>query len=188
MSQNKKIVLFVVLPVIGVCCLLCVIGAIFVPTMMLQAVSDNPAKAKAVAAQIADYTLPDGYEESMGMDMFFEQMVMISRPDKRGFMIALIQLKTTNASRDQMEQQMRQAFQNQLGNNYGGMQYVGTRSVTIKGQPATISISETNAGSEKVRQATGTFPGKGGLAMVMVSGSTSAWDWNMLDTFFQSIK
>jgi hypothetical protein len=187
MSQNKKIVLFIVVPVVAICCLLCVITAVLIPRAMSNAIADDPTKSKQIGVQIADYTLPRGYQEEMGVDMYFEQIVSLARSDKRGVTIALIQVKT-NADRQQMEQQLQQAFQNQAPGSYAGMQYVGTRTVTIKGQPTVLTISETSDGSGDLRQATGSFVGKGGVAMVMVMGDVSEWDWNMLDSFFQSIR
>ena len=187
MSQNRKIVLFIVVPVIAICCLACIVAAVLIPRAMSNAIADDPVKSKQIGAQIADYTLPRGYQEEMGVDMYFEQIVSLARSDKRGVTIGLIQVKT-NANRQQMEQQVQQVFQNQAQGNYSGMQYVGTRTVTIKGQPIVLTISEMSNSTGTMRQAAGAFSGKGGLAMIMVMGDVSEWDWNLLDSFFQSIR
>lgn len=187
MSQNKKIVLFVVVPIIAICCLACVVTVVMIPRTLSNAIADEPVKAKQIGAQIADYTLPRGYQEQFGVDMFFEQIVALGRGDERGVTIALIQVKT-NADRQQMEQQIRQAFQNQSQGKFAGMQAVGTRTVTIKGQPTPLTISEASDRTNTLRQATGVFAGKGGTALVMVMGDVSEWDWNLLDNFFQSIR
>ena len=187
MSQNKKIVLIVVLALVISCCLLCVLTAVLVPNLLSKTFSTDPAKAKATGAQIVDYTMPPGYQEMMGMDMFFEQIVLLGREDKRGVTIMLFQIKATNVSRDQMEQQMRQAFQGQFSSGSSKMTPVGTRTVKIKNQSVTLNISEST-GSTPLRQAIGVFPGKGGLAMVMLTGTVREWDWDMLDAFFQSMR
>ena len=189
MSQNKKIILFIVVPIMVICCLLCVITAVFIPNWISKAFSDDPVNAKATAAKIADYTLPDGYEEAMGIDMFFEQIVVLSTGDESSVVIALIQVNTAGGvSSAQMEQQIRQAFQNQSESDYKGMTYVGTRKVTIKNNPTVLTISENEGKGGRLRQATGTFNGKSGFAMVMVMGPVSDWDWDMLDDFFESIR
>ncbi|CAG0959305.1 hypothetical protein ANRL3_00767 [Anaerolineae bacterium] len=134
MSRNTKIILWIVLPLLASCILLCIAAIVLVPRAMQNAVSMDPAKAKEVAAQIADYTLPRGYSEQIGMDFFTMQMVALGRNDRRGGTIMLMQFKTAGMSREQMEQQMRQSFQNQYQGG-GTMKYVGERTVTIKGQP-----------------------------------------------------
>jgi hypothetical protein len=188
MTQNKKIVLFIILPVIASCCLLCILAAVLIPDWVSNAVSTDPDRARQVAAKIADYALPVGYVEQMGADFFTVQMVALERPDGRGVMIMFMQFQSTGASRDQMEKQMQQAFQNQYQGKSASLTYIGERPVTIKGQPAILTISESAESAAPVRQATGVFSGRGGIAMVMVTGEISGWDWNMLDTFFQSIR
>jgi len=187
MSQNKKIVLFIVMPVIAICCLACIVIAVLIPRIMSNAVASDPAKSKEISGKIADYTLPRGYQEQMGVDFFTVQTVALGRADERGVGIMLMQFQSTGTSRDQMEKQMQQAFQNQYQGNNAPLTYVGERTVTIKGQPTILTISESAEDATPLRQATGVFSGKGGIAMVMVTGAISEWDWNMLDSFFQSI-
>ena len=82
---------------------------------------------------------------------------------------------------------MRQSFASEFQRGTTNMHYVGTRQVTIKGQPTELSISEGGLGAGTVRQATGVFDGKGGLAMVMIIGNVDAWDWAVFDQFCESI-
>lgn len=187
MSRNTKIILWIVLPLLASCILLCIAAVVLVPRAMQNAVSMDPAKAKEVAAQIADYDLPRGYQEQMGMDFFTMQTVMLGRADKRGSMITLMQFKMAGVSREQMEQQMRQSFQNQYQGS-GTMKYVGERTVAIKDQPTVLTISESTESRTNLRQATGVFTGKGGMVMVMIMGSPSDWDWRMLEDFLGSIR
>jgi hypothetical protein len=191
MSRNKKIVLFVVLPVLALCVLSCVALVVVVPMIGSRLFATDAGSAKRVGAQIADYTLPSGYQEVMGMDLFTTQLVAIGkngRDNTLDTMIMLMQFRASNVNRAQMEQQMQQAFSGQFQRNGSNMTSVGDRTVTIKGKPVTLTLSEGTSDGGKFRQATGVFDGKGGLAMVMIMGPTSDWDWTSLDSFFQSIR
>ena len=68
-------------------CVVCVAGSVLTPLAASLAVaglqanlasSADPAKAKQVGAQIADYTLPPGHREQVGVDLWLAQMVVIS--------------------------------------------------------------------------------------------------------------
>ena len=70
-------------------------------------------------------------------------------------------------------EEMQQSFQQQFGRSGSQMQVVGQESVTIRGQPVTMTLAENDA-SPKLRQAVGTFKGKNGLVIVMVMGTAPA--------------
>ena len=144
-------------------------------------------QAKKVAAQIADYTLPSGYSEQMGLDMFIEKMVVIAPTKQSGLTITLLQMPATT-SRQQMEQQMRQSMQNQFGQLPGAMKNAGEHPVTIKGEKVTLTLGESSSTSYTLRQATGFFVGKGGLVMLMLMGEVENWNWTLVENFCASIR
>jgi hypothetical protein len=191
MSRNTKIALGIGGLVLFSCVLLCVAAVLVLPSLAsnFAGSTTDPTKAKEVGAKIADYSLPPGYREVMGMDLFYMQMVAIGRSGQRlnGTFIMLLQTGSA-ANRDQMEEQMRQAFERQYSRQGGALEYVGDREVTIKGAQTKLSISEGQSSQGKIRQATGVFSGKSGIAIVMVYGSVNEWDWNVLDRFFASIR
>jgi len=123
------------------------------------------------------------------MDILTTKMVMMARPDQRGLTFMLMQITQPGASREQMEAQMRQGFQQQFQRSTGTMTPVGSEQVLIKGQPVTFTIYEgTNTTTKApVRQELGVFPGKEGTAMLMVYGAISDWDPIFVTGFLQSI-
>ncbi len=194
MSRNTKIVLLIVSSLLLMCACVCIAGILLMPRIMSNAVAglatpaNREAQAKRVGAQIADYTVPAGYAEEMGMDLFFEKIVALAPTDEHGPMIMLLQVNSPTVSREQLEEQMRQAFANQF-TGAGVYEPAGEHTVTIKGQPTTLTVSESSDTSTyAMRQAQGVFQGKGGIVMVMVTGKVEEWNWKPVDDFFASIK
>ncbi|MBI4672352.1 MAG: hypothetical protein HY741_11905 [Chloroflexi bacterium] len=99
MSRNAKIALIVVGTLVVICLGICGILVLVGPNLAQRAISTKPADAKNVGASIADYTLPPGYTEQMGMDLLFEKIVMITRADRRGMFFMLLQVSTPNIQR-----------------------------------------------------------------------------------------
>ncbi len=194
MSRNTKIVLLIVSSLLLTCACVCLAGILLMPRIMSNAAAglatpaNREAQAKSVGAQIADYTVPAGYVEEMGMDFFFEKIVTLAPTDEHGPMIMLLQVNSPTVSREQLEEQMRQAFANQF-TGAGVYQPAGEHTVTVKGQPMTLTVSESSDTSTyAMRQAQGVFQGKGGIVMVMIMGKVEEWSWKPVDQFFASIK
>jgi hypothetical protein len=195
MSRNAKIILVVVGSLLVLCVLSCgivfLLGRQFVlnTASVLRTPQAREAQAKQVGSQIADYTLPPGYSEQMGMDLLVEKLVMIAPGNNRGPLIMMISVNTPTVNRAQLEQQLQQSFGAQYNFGSGSFKDAGTHNVTIKGQPAVLNVRETESSSGlAMRQATGVFQGKGGPVMVMVTGQVNEWNWNLLDAFFASIR
>lgn len=189
MSRNQKILFTIVGCVALLSCTLCVAGVFIVPRLWQNAFSNNPTQAKEVAAQIADYTLPAGYQESVGMDVFVYKAVVIARPDRRGLNIMLMQFNSSDISREEMEQQLR--AQSQLQGYIGPMQWIGSETVTIKGKSVTLNILEGQGNRNSaatIRQAQGVFQGKGGTVALLVTAPVSNWDKDLIAKFCESIR
>jgi hypothetical protein len=66
---------------------------------------------------------------------------------------------------------------------------VENRAVTIRGQAATLVISDgVNSEGASYRQGTAAFQGKGGPALLVLSEPTERWDQSTVDAFIASIK
>ncbi len=195
MSRNTKIVLLIVSSLLLTCACVCLAGILLVPRMVSSTMSglatpeNRESQAKKVGAQIADYVVPPGYAEEMGMDLFFEKIVMLGPTNQRGPVIMMLQMNVPTASREQLEEQMRQAFANQYS-GAGLYEPAGEHTVTLKGQPMTLAVSESSSDSSTyaMRQAQGVFQGKGGIVMVMVTGKVEEWNWKPIDDFLTSIR
>ena len=189
MSRNTKIALIVVGALAVICLGLCGVSVLLLPRVTENIVSQKPADAKRVGAEIADYTLPPGYTEVMGMNMLVYKMVAIAPEQNRGdgMIFMLMGTNAGGANQAEMERQMQQSFQQQFGRSGSQMQVVGQESVTIRGKPVTLTIAENDA-APKLRQAVGTFEGKNGLVIVMVMGAANDWDNNLMREFLGSIQ
>ena len=188
MTRNQKILLVVAGTLLVSCALLCIGAAFVLPRLLEDRVAQDPAQAKKVGAQIAEYTLPSGYEEQFGMDLAVTQMVVIAPRNDRGPVIMLMQYGAGNTSREEVEQQMRLVFQNRFQPGMSGFRQVGEQTVTIKGQPTALIISESSTDRGALRQAVGTFTGKGGLVSFMAMGTVQEWDQALLEEFLRSIR
>lgn len=152
----------------------------------------DPESAAQAAHKIADYDLPPGYQEQMSMDILFYSFVVIA-PDTdtqptTSPLIMLAQFSQTGMDREQMEQQLRQAFEQQSGQRGADMQVVEVKNMVIRGEEVEVTIFEgTDTDGYVMRQLITSFPGKDGTAMLMIMGSPSAWDDNMIDDFIESI-
>jgi hypothetical protein len=159
-------------------------------------IKSDPAAASKAAHAIADYELPDGYQEQISMDFLVYTMVMIGPKPKSssasafgsGPIIMLAQFQIA-ANRQQMEQQMRQAFAQQYGQSGTNMKLVDVKKMTIRGEQVDVDTFEgTNNNSGLVfRQLLTYFPGKHGTAMLMIMGTAQQWDQKSVDQFIESI-
>jgi hypothetical protein len=158
-----------------------------------QAVKTDPTAIAAVGQNIADFDIPEGYEMGgamsiMGIDYVF---IMPASPSPQEMMASLLtQFPASMAtSQEQMEQQMKRAFQQQYYQEGVEMEVVETKTITIRGEDATQIISEgTGENGVTIRQLMLFFDGKGGLAALMVMGATSTWDQEAIDDFISSIR
>ena len=153
----------------------------------------DPESAAQAARKIADYDLPPGYQEQMSMDILFYSFVIIApetdTQTTTSPLIMLAQFSQAGMDRQQMEQQLRQAFEQQSGQRGADMQVVEVKNMVIRGEEVEVTIFEgTDTNGYVVRQLITSFPGKDGTAMLMVMGSPSAWDDKVIDDFIESIR
>jgi hypothetical protein len=179
-------------------CLCAVAVAVFmfyrVGKQVAEGVKEDPESAAKAAHEIVDsYELPAGYQERVAMDIMFYSFVMIGPEDASttdGPLIMLAQFSSgSGVSQEQMEQQLRQSFEQQAGNRGMNMQLVEVKKMTIRGDETDVAIYEgTDQNGNTVRQLLTSFPGKGGSAMLMVMGDAQDWDQTEIDNFIESIR
>ena len=69
------------------------------------------------------------------------------------------------------------------------MSIIETGPVTVRGQDATLVISEgVTSEGESYRQEAAAFQGQGGPALVVISGPVESWDQALVDAFLASIR
>jgi hypothetical protein len=193
MSRNMKIVLGVVGVVLLLGCVAVMAGGFLLANFTGRAM--DPAQARTVAASIADYDLPDGYRELMGVDMMGMKMAMIG-PDgvsgadvgDRGLVIMMMQAPAGQDA-DQLRDQMMQSFGAQTGMGGARLEPVGTETATIRGSEVELQVLEgESANGQRIRALSGVFEGKSGPALLMVMGPADDWDETQVNAFLASLR
>jgi hypothetical protein len=175
------------------CCCVTGLGATWLGTRLAgRALITNPTRVQAVGSQIADYDVPPGYAELFAMNMMGVKLVAIgpSSVPADFMMVMLMQFPPgMDVSQGEMERQIEQALARQTGLGNADMTSMGQEETTIRGKPVILTVREgVTDRSETLRQVTGLFEGKGGPAILMISGDVTAWDQAMVDEFIASIR
>ena len=177
---------------------LCAVGVAVLVFMRVgqqfrEGMKTDPQGASEAAHAIADYELPEGYEEKIAMDFFAYTMVMMgpksavtpSSSARPMIMLAQFQVAT---NRQQMEEQMRRSFEQQSGRRGLKMEVVDVKKMTIRGDEVDVTTLEgTDDNGFVLRQVLATFPGKEGTAFLMIMGPAQTWDKQEIDQFIESI-
>jgi hypothetical protein len=195
MSRNAKLIIGIIGSFV-VLCLCAGVLAFFVfrsaTPLLEQAVSmtEDAAEVAAIASGIVDYSLPAGYQEAFGMSFFNFDIVAFSSSASRRHMIMLMQMPP-GAGLDQadMERQMEQSLQQQMGRRNYRVQVVDEITTTIRDQPVTLTVSEgTDDEGTAIRQVAGVFEGKNGVVLLMIMGPQQGWDQAGIDAFIASLR
>jgi hypothetical protein len=178
-------------------CLCAVVAAVLVfmriGQQFQEGMKTDPQGASEAAHAIADYELPEGYEEKVAMDFFVYTMVMmgptssdsLSSSSEPMIMLAQFQMATNQR---QMEEQMRRSFEQQSGRRGLQMEVVEVKKMTIRGEEVDVTTFEgTDDTGFVLRQVLATFPGKDGTALLMIIGPAQTWDKDEIDQFIESI-
>jgi hypothetical protein len=188
---NRKTLLIIGIIVAVLCICSVIAGAILLTQagkLISQTISTDPAKIESSAQRITDYTLPEGYKETFGMDMFGVSMVGFSSVDNQQAIMLFQAPDTGEANREQLEQQMRQLGEQQMGQEYT-LEKVDEVPVVIRGQETTLVIYEgTSKQGVEVRQEVAVFQGNNGLAFFMSVGPKSSWDTVAVNDFLNSMR
>jgi hypothetical protein len=151
----------------------------------------DPQAAAQTAHAIADYDLPEGYQEEFAMNILTTSMVFISPMESGSYRlkptIMLSQFRTIG-SEEQIREQMRQSYAQQKGLGNVKMDLVDVKKMNIRGQESEVATYEgSTEDGAAFRQVISTFPGKDGVAMLMITGPTEYWDEEAIDAFIESI-
>ena len=88
------------------------------------------------------------------------------------------------SNQQQMEQQIRQSFEQQAGRRGLTMKVVDVKKMKICGEDVEVTTYEgTDTNGFSMRQLITTFPGKDGIAMLMVMGAAQNWNTEEINKF-----
>lgn len=194
MSRGLRVALVVAAIALFLCCV-AGLGVTLLGTRLIgRAVITDPDRSQAVGREIADYELPPGYKIMFATNVMRFKMVVIGPTTTTSDFLMFILMQFPGGmrvSREEMERQLEQAIARQPGMGMGSadMQDVGQEQVLIKGETVTMTVREgTMENGERLRQMSGIFEGRGGPAMLMITGMVDAWDQAMVDQFIASIR
>lgn len=198
MSRNTKIVLGVIAGIVGLCCLVAVVVAIFLPRYAErfadEAFAENPEEAAAVGEAILQYDLPAGFSEQTAMSFFGMNMVFITddRVGENDASVIMIMSfpESFAGDPDRMQQQMEESFTQQSGRGNVDFQFAGSEDIVINDMNTTLNYYEGQTeGGVTVRQATAVFESdEGGPGMLMVVSPTDRWEQANIDSFIDSLR
>ncbi len=193
MSRNTKIALGVVGGLALLCICVCVIafaGTSYFGATMAQSITTETEDVAAIGAGIADYDIPSGYAEQMGMSFFIFDMVGITPTSGQTPMIMLMQFPDwMSGNQAQMQEQIQQQLQQQTGSGNISFTIIEEKTTVIRDQEVILTIQEgTDSSGQTIRQAFAIFQGKGGPTVLMAMGEVERWDQTALDSFIDSIR
>ncbi|RME44136.1 MAG: hypothetical protein D6796_12175 [Caldilineae bacterium] len=154
--------------------------------------TQDPARIRAIAAQIADYSLPPGYEELEAMQLLSSNIVVIAKtsPKGEGMLVMLgrdTAMESLEEARLDEQLQMLARFQGGLLGLALSVERVEKRKVGTKETTLTYRTGEDSFG-ETYRQMTARFQSRQGTAFVVAQGPQSAWDQEGLYRLLDSIR
>jgi hypothetical protein len=190
MNRNLKIVLFTLAGLLLLCGLSFATVGLLASRVFKGAF--DPAQAAAVGAQIADYTVPAGYTQTVGFTLGpFKAVTLLpdtAAPTGDEMMFMLHSVATGGAKDPELQKQLK-ATMDQQGTRTGDLVIIDQKAVTVRGHPGTLSIYEDQGvGDAKVRQVVVSFDGKGGPAMLTATGKMGRWRQALLDELLASMR
>jgi hypothetical protein len=176
MSTAAKVLLILGI-VGGICALLCCGGAFFffwkAKDALQNAVTMAPEAVRERTAQIVKIDVPPGFEPFQALDMVFMRWVLYTKGQNQEGVLMLMEFgNQMMGNQQQQRQQMRDALrQQQRGGGMGELQAQETesREYTVKGEKVSFEfVKGTNRQGQAMREVTGSFPTRNGVAMLML--------------------
>ncbi len=188
MSKGAKIALAVVAILLVLCCIGSLGSYLAYKQVGSQAFTEDPVRAAKIGQEIVAYTLPPGYREESATDVLLFKAVSIGPESEAAGPMTLTltqfpgRLYTDQANKEQQATRLQTECLNNLQ-----PRLVGIQRAMIKSQHISLIITET-CQTPPFRMLGGTFTGDNGSITLMIVGSASAWDQEMVDSFLASIR
>jgi hypothetical protein len=147
------------------------------------------ANVQRIGAQIGEYRVPEGYRETLALDVLGTRFLTIGRPDWQGMIVVLFQ--TTEAKLDPKDAERRLnalgAGSAQQGTSCNQFHPTGHETLPVAGKPTVFAISECENAGERRREQVAVFELHGRPTMLMASGPIGRWDEKALRAFSGSL-
>ena len=150
----------------------------------------NPKKIDQMGAEIADYSLPHNSFAAYGFHSADVTIVGYGIADE-DFHINILELGPNgHIALDDMEKQLREStrpYEIQVFDL--DMTAIETKTVIIRGQEHILTVREgVNKSGKIYRVALVQFDGKGGPALLAMSGALDSWDQEMIEQFIREME
>lgn len=192
MSRNTKIVLGVLGGLVACCCVAVLAFTLLLPRFGAQFAEeflDMDAEAGEVAGGIVDYDLPTGMQEDMAINFLGVRTAVFTSEDNQRLIMFMQFPRALAGNEAEMQRQMEDTFREQFGTDDQRLEVVSREDVTINGQPATLTTSETIDTEITVRQVVGVFEGRDGSpAMFVALAPADRWEADGMDRFLESMQ
>lgn len=163
-------------------CLVCLIAA----CGKIPNIHTDAEKVNQAAAEIADFTLPDGYQPEFTASAMGYTLVGYEPGDGASHLY-LVQAQDQSFSKD-IDEVIDEMVPGKKDRK-NRVTIVENRSVTVRGKPCTLVLSEgINGEGKSFRQAVVAFEGKGGPAVLVFSEPAATWDLERVDALIASFK
>jgi hypothetical protein len=147
---------------------------------------DGDQGVSETASQIADFTLPSGYTTEFAGKLGDYTAVSYNPGDGHSH---LYLIQSENSDDREKLSEMLSSLVSGSSDRYSRMTVVESRTATIRGQAATVVISDgVNSAGQKYRQVTAGFEGKGGPALLVIEEPLTRWDQGTVDAFIASLR
>jgi hypothetical protein len=156
-----------------------------------QSTTEDPQEVATIASEIADFSLPEGFDTQYGMKISTFSLVQYTAPSQNTYIFLSQFPAGTSIDPDEMMRQIKEGVRHPNSPWYNiDSQLVEQKPVTIRGEETTLSVSEgTSDNGELYRMVNAKFQGKGrGPSLLMIIGPADQWDTGMVDNFIASIQ
>lgn len=152
---------------------------------------EDPAKVQQIAAEIADFDIPAGFNKHYGMKLGELRLVQYMTDNEKVVVILTQFPAGISINPEEMLRDIRNGSRDPNSPWYNtDTKLVEQRPVTIRGEETTLSISEgTDDKGTLFRVANARFNGnRNGPALVMIAGPADQWDLAMVEDFIALIQ
>jgi hypothetical protein len=187
MSRNTKLILVSLAAILLICGLGCAITTFVAGRFASTAVVQAPEQVRTMSREIADYTLPPGFDEGVGMNMIVMKMVMHARRADAG----IIMMAALPSGQNVNEEDLKRGLQQGMAGGSGNVRLESNRelTLTVAGKPVTAreqtGVLDTGT---RVKSLSFPFTSSKGLAFTMIMMNEASWNQAEVDAFVAGLK
>jgi hypothetical protein len=148
----------------------------------------NIERIEQLAAEIADFETPTGYEPEYGGSWQGATLVAYHVGSGPRHLMFLQAEEGSDLAELDTEAALAEVTSGEES-YYSGLTEVEVREVVVRAETTSLVVSEgVNGEGVAYRQVTASFTGNGGPALVSLTGPVDGWDWATVEAFLASIR